>query len=154
MTRSKAPGQGIPNRQTNPQALLRGNLGTSGTAEREGPKIEPGTGGLRTDRLDYQPLPPVKERAVPTEPSYWTLEKVLAVLGGIAALIAVVSFFLHMDSNITDVKADVREGKDKIGKLDEKASRQTAAIELVSGAVQRLDNEVRRTQDYLHDKKR
>lgn len=151
MTRTRAPGQGIPNRPTS--SVLRGDLGTSSTTDKEGPKVELGTSRFGVAGLNYEPLPPVKERHAPTE-GYWTMEKILAALGGVVVLITVVIFFNRMDSNISDVKADVKEEKDKIGKLDEKSNKQTVAIEMVTGSVQRLENEVRRTQDYIQEKKR
>lgn len=152
MTRTRAPRQGISNQPTN--SVLRGDLGTSRTTDEEEPKVELGTDRFGVAGLNYEPLPPVKERHAPAEPAYWTMEKGLAALGGVAVLITVVIFFNHMDSNISDVKADVREQKDKIGKLDEKSNKQTVAIEIVTGSVQRLENEVRRTQDYIQEKKR
>lgn len=152
MTRKKASGQHIPNRSTN--SVLRRDLGTSATTDKEGPKVELGTASFGIHGLNYEPIPPrVKALHAPTE-QYWTFEKILAALGGIGLLIAVVLFFNHMDSNISDVKADVREGNDKMGKLEEKSNKQTAAIEIVTGSVQRLENEVLRTQDYIQEKKK
>lgn len=152
MTRKKASGQPIPNQATN--SVLRRDLGTSATTNEEGPKVGSGTTSFGINGLNYEPIPPrVKEPHAQIEP-YWTFDRILAALGGIGLLIAVVLFFNHMDSNISDVKADVREGNDKMGKLEEKSNKQTAAIEIVTGSVQRLENEVLRTQDYIQEKKK
>jgi hypothetical protein len=152
MTRTRAHEQRGSNRPAN--SVLKGNLGTSRTIDNEEPNLQSGTGSLEIPELTYEPLPPVKERHAQTVTSYWTMEKILSVLGGVAILISIVIFFNHMDSNISDVKFDIREQKGKIEVLDGKANRQTVLIEMTNGSVQRLENEVRRTQDYIQQKKK
>ncbi|MGS0742008.1 hypothetical protein ACVBEF_09260 [Glaciimonas sp. GG7] len=133
-----------------PNSILKSNLGTSRTNNKEGPRAELGT-HLGVHNLHYVPLPPMAERH---HAAYWTWEKVCTALGGVAILISIVIFFYHMDSNISDVKSDMREEKNKIGNLDEKSTKQTTSIEMVNGSVQRLESEVRRTQDYIQQQKK
>jgi hypothetical protein len=153
MTKTRANERRITNRATN--SVLKNNLGTSKTIDNEGPQVNLGaTTQVGNPGLRYEPLPPVKEQLPAAAPTYWTMERYLSALGGIMALIGIVIFFIRMDSNVSDLKASATEEKDKIGKLDEKASKQTVAIEMVTGSVQRLESEVRRTQDYIQQRNR
>lgn len=130
---------------------LRGDLDTTGTIE--GPNPRSGTTGIGIAGLEYEDIPPPNvQRDHP--PQNWTLEKIGSISGIATAAIIVIIFFYSMNSNVNDVKADVKESKGKIERLDEKANKQASVIENVANSVQRLEGEIRRTQDYVHDRRK
>lgn len=148
MTVRRGSGPRIPNRQTTPS--LRGDLGTSATSE--GPNRVSGTSNVGVEGLDYVDIPPPSARHA--TPSNWTAEKIGTYLAFALAALSVIFFFWHMDSNIDAIKSDVKEEKDKIDKLDEKSNRHTSSLENVTNSVQRLEGEIRRTQDYINNRKK
>ena len=148
MTGTSGYGPRIPNRQTN--AAIRNVMQTSGTIDRPNPRS--GTNGIGVDGFKYEDLPPPKSHDHTLQS--WSLERVGSYLGIAVVAISVIIFFYSMNSNIEIVKIDVKDGKDRIERLDEKVNKQTSAIESVTNSVQRLEGEIRRTQDYVQNRKK
>lgn len=130
---------------------LSGNLGTSETKEHE--KTDARTGDIRLEGVGYKDVPPATPRqSLRFLGDWWkiflNLIAVLAVLG------PVLIFFNNLGSNVQNLQADVKNSTVKIDKLNEGIAKQSFAIENATLSVQRLEGEVRRTQDYIRPKEK
>jgi len=153
MTRHRGHQPNIPSRQ---KMSLRDIQTTRTTEEEEGGggrNLGSGTAPAGVKNLILEDLPPPKSRRARPEPQ-WTLEKFGSFLGIALAGITIILFFYRMNSNIDDIKTDLKEERDKIEKIDEKSNKQASSTENLANSIQRLEGEVSRTQDFIRDRKK
>lgn len=151
MTGTRGRGTRIPNGHV--KTGLRGQLDTARTVSTEGPVIRTGTSNIEVQSLRYEDLPPPKVQSEPAQEK-WSLEKFGAYLGIGIAILSIILFFYRMDSNVDAIKTEVKDSSVKLDKLNEKTNKQQSNIENLTSSVQRLESEIRRTQDYVQDNKK
>lgn len=152
---ARRSGQTIPSSPTT--GALRGALDVSRTAD--GPNIGVGgSGGNDHKGISYVAAPPVAHAPSTITDNKMTWEKIQASTGFWLAiggtLVGLSYFFFQMNSNISDIKSDVKDSLTRIGKVDEKIEKTSHTLDLVNGSILRLEGEVRRTEDILHNSKK
>lgn len=140
--------QTIPSSPTT--GALRGALDVSRTAD--GPRIGVvGSGGDEHKGIRFVDAPAPVPASTNIADNKMTWEKIQASTGFwltiAGTLVGLSYFFFQMNSNISDVKSDVKESLARIGKVDEKVEKTSHTLDLANGSIQRLESEVRRTQD-------
>lgn len=145
----KGPDQKLPVRRANG---FKGITGTTGTSDMsQSSKNGHGTGGLQVSGLNYEDLP-TKTKEENSSTSWGSPDRWMGIIGTVGVAIAACIYVFQMGSNISDIKSDQKEEKEKMNKIDEKISKQSADIQLINNSLQRIETDVRRTQDYVQQK--
>lgn len=153
MTGKKGGKPTIPNHRA-PQPF--GNkTETSSTKDAidEKPSPKTGTNSINLNGLELTDIPPRPPHSNDHNP-LWSLGNFASVLQILGAILVAAFFIWNLSSKIDIVKDDVKEVKTKIEHLDESVTKQTSAIDNMSNSVQRLENENRRTQDLVSQRKK
>jgi peptidoglycan hydrolase CwlO-like protein len=110
-----------------------------------------GTNSIKTKGMEFTDIPP---RPAHSNGNWSFVNNAASALQVISVILVAAFFIWNLSSKIDTVKDDVKEVKTKIERLDESVTKQTSAVDNVSNSVQRLEDESRRTQDLVRDRKK